>query len=197
MFMVAFLHGVRHDYYASGDPIVNGRPSSGSFSLRGTARWNGQCGSTDYVMGRPLVQAFHKSIWDPVWPGESEANANMAEALSYALAMNRGHQIDDMARDIIDFVQRTQTSAIRNRITDIFQAHGFASIGDACAVNITCSGPRTSRCDQTVVPRLCIPDDGWGRRGEYCTHNRQCDARRGLVCRVRSGPAPQPGTCQP
>src|SRR6185436_5825697 len=39
MFMIAFLHGERHDYYAGLDPVGDGRPSS-SFSLSGTARWD-------------------------------------------------------------------------------------------------------------------------------------------------------------
>lgn len=195
MFMTVFLHSARYAYYSGKDPVARGTPRS-SFTLTGTARWNSRCGTSDYEMGRPLVQAFHKSIWGTQWNNGNDANLAMARAFSTALAKNRNHRVDDMARDIIDYTQRTRSSTVSSTVTGIFRTHGFASINDVCTQNYTCAGPRTSRCDQTVRPRKCIPDDGFGKSGDYCTHNNQCDAKLRLVCRVRQGPAPQPGTCR-
>jgi len=260
MFMSLMLHDKRGAYYSATEPLIRGVPNS-SFPLGSSHVWTGQCGVTDYVMGRPLVQAFHKSLWDPVWRNVSVANWGMADAFSYALARNRGHRIEDLARDIVDYVERRQPRHVAARIAGVFAAHGFRALEDFCTENIQCAGPRTSRCDaaldrcipddglgldgdfcthnnhcsnrncvgvtryhggqcmpaggigdrcetnagcssartsrcdDTVLPSRCIPDDGRGRSGEYCTHNNHCDARLNLVCRVRPGPSPQPGRC--
>ncbi len=63
-------------------------------------------------------------------------------------------------------------------------------IWDTCETNAGCDGPRTSRCDDTRQPAMCIPDDGSGLVGDYCTHNNQCENRNCVGITATRG-----GTC--
>jgi hypothetical protein len=145
MFMGLFFHHERYDYYVAQDPVANGVPrSSTTFRHADTDVWVNECGTTDYVMPRPLVQAFHKALWDDVWPSHVVANSAMANAFSSALAKNRGHQIYKLADDIIDWFDRTdlanidqaQEQAIRNRVAEIFEDHGFVKYSDVHIVEL-------------------------------------------------------------
>ena len=67
-------------------------------------------------------------------------------------------------------------------------------IGDRCETNAGCSAARTSRCDDTRNPPSCIPDDGHGAVGEYCTHNNHCENRNCVgVTRTTGGTCAAPG----
>ncbi len=193
MFADAFEHSVRHAMVAAENPVQSWH----------NRVWNGRCGANndDYVMGRPLEQAFKQALWGRDWSGtvtvpwQSPAAANkaMITALSYALAKNRGHLTEEIAKHIVEYITDHQEDDVSSAVRRIFVRHGFLNIGDACTGNVSCTGPRTTRCDNTVRPYMCIPDDGEGRRGEYCTHNNHCDARSGLVCRVTA--TGRSGTC--
>ncbi len=67
---------------------------------------------------------------------------------------------------------------------------------EAKALGVSCSSGtdcRSGRCDRGAGnPRKCIPNDGKGSSGNYCTHNNQC--RRGYACRLKSGK--RYGTCR-
>jgi len=137
MFMGLFFHDERYDYYLDEDPVANGVPrSSGTFRHKDTDIWDNKCGATDYVMPRPLVQAFHKTLWDEVWPSHVVANSAMAHAFSSALAKNRGHQIFKLASDILDNVNLSQEQAVSNRVTEIFEDHGFVKYSDVHVVEL-------------------------------------------------------------
>jgi hypothetical protein len=48
------------------------------------------------------------------------------------------------------------------------------SLGSTCKLNEDCS---SNRCDYAAGnPRKCIPNDGTGVKGNYCSHNNQCQA---------------------
>ena len=56
------------------------------------------------------------------------------------------------------------------------------SLGNSCIRNADCS---SNRCDQARGnASKCIPNDGTGRKGAYCSHNNQC--QRGILCDLRS-----------
>jgi hypothetical protein len=67
-------------------------------------------------------------------------------------------------------------------------AGGDRSLGATCSNDSQCV---SMRCDTTTSPRKCIPHDGTGRKGDYCTHNNHC--RSGNRCNVRQGE--RSGTC--
>ena len=177
MFMSVFLHGVAYEHFRP-DALKKGVPNSGSFgSLKHTQGWDGQCGANnnDYVMGRPLVQAFHQLLWDPVWSGDAvHANAVMVDAFSYALASNRGHRLDALVRDIVDRLEKKRSAQEAEAARTIFRSYGFRMVGDRCTSNTECTGPRTTRCDTTRTPNRCIPDDRIGASGDYCTNPNHC-----------------------
>ena len=261
MFKSLMMHDLRYDYFVAKDPVANGVPRS-AFSLASTSVWSGECGEGDYTMGRPLVQSFHKLLWDGVWGDDHDrANRVLAAAFASALAKNKGHRLEELSSDLLEALDKEP--AVRSRAVEIFGTHGFKGVGSACGGNIECAGARTSRCDttkstrrcipddgegidgdycshdnhcrsqhcvgaggnlggkcqdgngigescaensdcaadrttrcdQTASPKKCIPNDGTGVIGDYCTHNRQCNGASGLTCRVLPGPSPQPGQC--
>ncbi|MBW2290715.1 MAG: hypothetical protein JRG94_00235 [Deltaproteobacteria bacterium] len=56
---------------------------------------------------------------------------------------------------------------------------GSTPLGDVCADHTNCV---SRRCDGTTDPFMCIPNDGTGVNGDYCTHHNQC--RPGSSCNV-------------
>ncbi|MGV7227696.1 MAG: hypothetical protein ACQ9IQ_03455 [Nitrospirales bacterium] len=66
------------------------------------------------------------------------------------------------------------------------------AIGGNCANNRQCVSRRCDAGDGTTKTNRCIPNDGDGRQGEYCTHHKHCG--NGLRCKFS---APQAGerTC--
>lgn len=170
------------------------------------AQYTGRCLPDEHHTARPLEQAFKQALWGKsadgsiqlAWPSRDVANRVMAGAFVTALWSNRGYRMDDMATDIVGWIKRTQNADVSRKVEAIFRSHGFATrvleIGDRCASNSSCNGDRTSRCDTTVSPRQCIPDDGWGKRGEYCSHNNHCDPNSRLLCQLK--PGKRYGTCQ-
>jgi hypothetical protein len=62
-----------------------------------------------------------------------------------------------------------------------------ARTGQPCATNASCA---SGRCDTAAANlKLCIPNDGTGAVGDYCSHNNQC-ANRNCVdqgCRAKVG----------
>ncbi len=186
MFMSLVLHDARYWHYQPQNPVTAGIPTSKStYRISGSDTWIRDCtgDANDYINARPLVQAFHQTLWDGVWGTNHErANDAMAAAFSTALAASKGsYRIDDIARYILTYLEEAHETE-SGRARDIFGAHGFVSIGDPCTSNDDCAGPRTTRCDNTASPKLCIPDDGSGNKGEYCTHDNHCDADQSLWC---------------
>jgi hypothetical protein len=62
----------------------------------------------------------------------------------------------------------------------------FAPIGETCSNGRRCAGGR--RCDSGIGTQntgKCIPDDGKGQPGQFCSHNNQC--LTGDFCRLESG----------
>jgi hypothetical protein len=65
-----------------------------------------------------------------------------------------------------------------------------ATLGQPCSTNEGCL---SRRCDGAQGnPHACIPNDGQGKPGDYCSHNNQCAP--GHPCNL--APGPKPGRCQ-
>lgn len=61
------------------------------------------------------------------------------------------------------------------------QASAGKGYGQSCRTNNDCS---RRRCDMAPGnPHKCIPNDGTGKKGDYCTHNNHC--LRGMTCASR------------
>lgn len=132
IYMDLFFHNERYIEFKAEDPLLSGKPSSGSgFHSEDADVWQG-CGniSSEYVIARPLVQAFHQSLWDDVWPDKNTANHVMISAFSTALAKMNNMDIEDMAEYMLDYINITQESPIREKVISIFKDHGFSPSKD-------------------------------------------------------------------
>ncbi len=196
MFMSVFLHDARYGYYVTQNPVVSGVPSS-SFYLSRTDQWNNQCGATDYWMGLPLAQAFHKTLWDSVWSSPANANKSMVNAFSYALAKNTGHRIDDLAYTILQWLGEHADPEESAQAHNIFAAHGMApkALGDTCFANTECKSGYCDAGDGTSKTNRCMPNNN-GRPGDICSHDDQCASHNCAGLRPHSdGKNWIPGQC--
>jgi hypothetical protein len=81
-----------------------------------------------------------------------------------------------------------------NFVSNPVAPHGRrALLGELCSSDLQCM---SERCDPAPGhERRCIPKDGDGCEGEYCTHDNQCNASdQHLHCRI--DPRTQRGTCR-
>ncbi|MCP3973547.1 MAG: hypothetical protein GY720_03545 [bacterium] len=126
IFMALVLHDARYSFFGAGDPIANGVPAS-SFDLKSSslAIFDGDCGTSDYVIGTPLVQAFHTALWDGPWSNPREANRALATAFSTALALNKGnYETNILASLVVDSVARDHPDEL-DAVRGIFMLHGL------------------------------------------------------------------------
>ncbi len=66
----------------------------------------------------------------------------------------------------------THNNHCKNKNCVGHQCKAAAGIGKSCQTNAGCAGGR--RCDGKT--HKCIPDDGTGKKNDYCTHNNHCVA---------------------
>jgi hypothetical protein len=97
---------------------------------------------------------------------------------------------NDGTGNVGDYCTHTNQCANKNcGVGTNWQCDAPAALGQPCQWNEGCS---SGRCDFAPGnPRNCIPNDGWGNPGDYCTHNNQC--RPGHACNVF--PGRRDGTC--
>ncbi len=79
----------------------------------------------------------------------------------------------DGAGNVGDHCTHTNQCANKNcRIDSSFKCEAPALLGESCQWNESCT---SGRCDNAPGnPHRCIPADGWGDVGNYCTHPNQC-----------------------
>lgn len=183
---------LHHARYAN---LVGG--GAGPVATGDTARWPIACAKPEdaYATARPLREAFQQALWgtDPTrtvqvdWgsqPGvglpksPQVANAIMARAFTYALAMNRGHRIDQLAASMLEWLAANEPRRV-GPIRTIFAAHGFAPrlYGEACTAHEQCV---SFRCDNRPGAG-CVALDGMAGSGQPCTTHQQCQSRACLV----------------
>jgi hypothetical protein len=179
-------------------------PGSSPVDAADVAKWDARC-SEEHATGLPLIQAFEQALfarnpdgsvafhWILSTPGSNpidEANTAMAKAFHFALTLNQGHEIGNLAHGMLQHLRMTRSPAEVHAIEQIFRAHGFGlPIGDlTCVTNTNCMACQGDfctfgRCD-TSVP-MCIPPDLTGTPGMKCTHNGQC--MPGELCMIPAG----------
>lgn len=67
------------------------------------------------------------------------------------------------------------------------EAHGPLGLGEHCSEDTSC---QYGRCDRANWPSRCIPNDGTGIAGDYCTHQNHC--RSGLLCNTSTSECAEP-----
>lgn len=79
----------------------------------------------------------------------------------------------DGAGNLGDHCTHTNQCANKNcRIDTSFTCEAPVALGQVCRWNEGC---QSGRCDvASGTPDRCIPPDGWGNVGDYCTHPNQC-----------------------
>lgn len=196
MFSFLVLHDAR--YAAGTDPYAKS-------DAAGLARWPVSCGEPKqaYDVARPLQQAFLQALWgrDPSgankvdWgatPGMGMptdpklANRTMANAFTYALALNRGQRVDALAASVLEWIAVNEPKRVQP-IRQIFAAHGIVAHanGEACGLHSDCM---SFRCDARPGAG-CVSQDGMAGPGQICTTHQQC---QNGVCLLAS---PVRGTC--
>ena len=109
------------------------------------------------------------------------ANLAMARAFTYALALNRGHRIDQLAASTLEWLSVNEPRRV-GPIRAIFAAHGFGprAYGEACMSHGECM---SFRCDNRPGAG-CVALDGMAGSGQPCTTHQQC---RTGACLVPAG----------
>ncbi len=194
MFKALVLHDARYGALVGDDGYGKARASE-------TAKWgdvlNSKTGD-EYFIKAPLEQAFRQALWGADASGTIKvnwrpdpdnkamandpglANKTMANAFAYALAMNRGHRIDVMANSLLEWMDANEPKRA-DQIRRIFASHGFAlRLGDVCRVHSECE---SLRC-VNLPGAGCVPQDGKGTSGDFCTTDQQCSSER---CKFASG----------
>jgi hypothetical protein len=122
-----FLHLFFHSERFGATTIPNGILSLTTSAVWGDSSLNCESSNSDYTEGRPLVQAVHESLWDPVWADNKEANKTMVQAFSYALQRNsNNYDIELLAEDMLKYINKTLgDNTAKVRINEIFELHGF------------------------------------------------------------------------
>ncbi len=198
MFSALVLHDARYAALGGGDGFAPIKSSQ-------TSRWPFACQNPQdaYTTAAPLEQAFLQALWGvdasrtikvdwgPVpamaMPKDPQlANRTMANAFVYALALNRGQRIDQMAGSILEWLTVNEPKRV-GEIRRIFAAHGFSPrpAGEACAAHPECM---SFRCDARPGAG-CVYQDGMAAGGQACTTHQQCQSG---LCKITSGIR---GTC--
>ena len=77
----------------------------------------------------------------------------------------------------------THNNQCKNKNCSGYQCRAPRGLGEYCASNAGCT---SGRCDAVPGnPHKCIPNDGHGKNGDYCTHNNQC--KPGYACALKPG----------
>jgi hypothetical protein len=191
MFMFLVMHDQRHAAYAGADgfgPVRTNHDAKGPIA----------CGDA-YATALPVQQAFQQALWgtdfsrkvmvnwrvnplDTTKPNDPKlANRKMANALTYALALNRGHRIDQLASSLVEWFDVNEPRRA-DAIRKIFAAHGYfvQPYGAACTAHPQCA---SFRCDNRPGAG-CVAQDGMCPAGGFCTTHQQC---RSGTCKVAAG----------
>ncbi len=191
MFKFLVMHDRRYAAYAGSDGFG---PVAASHSARGPIA----CGDA-YVTALPVQQAFQQALWgtdysrkivvnwranplDTTKPNDPHiANRKMANAFTYALALNRGHRIDQLAGSLVEWFDVNEPRRA-DAIRKIFGAHGYLvqPYGAACTAHPQCA---SFRCDNRPGAG-CVAQDGMCPAGGFCTTHQQC---RTGTCKVAAG----------
>lgn len=84
----------------------------------------------------------------------------------------------------------THDNQCKNKDCSGYQCRAPKGLGESCSSNAGCT---SGRCDSAPGnPHNCIPNDGTGKSGDYCTHNNQC--KSGYACNLK--PGKKHGTCK-
>jgi hypothetical protein len=125
MFMILVVHDARYHNEA-----VWTRIPHMSFELSPLDIFDNACGESDYVLGRPLVQAFYEVLWGNVWSNPADANEAMAAAFSTALAMNKGdYRVDQLGSHILNLLEQNHPDEV-GAVRSIFESHGLPQYTD-------------------------------------------------------------------
>jgi hypothetical protein len=149
-------------------------PNDGTGRLGEACSHNNQCANRNCIGHRCAA---------PVGLGEQcETNASCVSGRCDAAPGNPKKCIpNDGTGGVGAYCTHHNQCANRNCVAGSCRAP--VGIGQACSTNASCA---SGRCDAAPGnPKKCIPNDGTGATGAYCTHNNQC--RPGHACVLEPG----------
>lgn len=125
-----------------------------------------------FLAGLPLqAQAQHRTLGQ-----DCSTNTQCGSGRCDAAAGNPRKCIpNDRTGRIGDYCSHHDHCGTRLCVGDQCSAIGTLAEGAACSANAAC---QSGRCDAAPGnPRRCIPNDGTGRVGDYCSHHNHCTSR--------------------